>query len=273
MNTVRMFWHGSEFSLYETLSVRSFLRHGFQVEVFSYTPLNLPDGSVWRDAAEILPASDVFTYRSGAGAGSVSAFSNLFRYKLLYELGGIWADSDLLCLRPFTGLPESFVGLQDARTCNGAILRCPPGSEMCRWLYETARSLGKDIGWGQIGPRLITRAIIERRDKAVVPLPEQVFYPVPWRRAVDLGIPEQTAACETASAGSYCVHWWNEIFRRFAVPKSKLPPRGSFLAKHAETLLGESEAAFWSEAEFLTWLGDDHDAANLTRPASGKGAV
>ena len=34
-------------------------------------------------------------------SGSLAAFSNLFRYKLLLERGGWWVDTDVICLRPF----------------------------------------------------------------------------------------------------------------------------------------------------------------------------
>ena len=37
-----------------------------------------------------------FIYKNG----SVSAFSNLFRFTLLYKKGGYWIDADLLCVKP-----------------------------------------------------------------------------------------------------------------------------------------------------------------------------
>ncbi|TCJ11659.1 hypothetical protein EZJ19_14685 [Parasulfuritortus cantonensis] len=267
MNTVRMFWHGRALSPYERLSIRSFLQQGFQVEVFAYARPRLPAGAVWRDAAEILPAARVFAYAGGPGVGSYAAFSNLFRYKLLYELGGIWADSDLLCLRPFSDLPEAFVGRQDADTVNGAVMRFPPGSAVCGRLYEAARELGSGVRWGRAGPRLITRVLAGEPGVAV--LPEAAFYPVPWRRALDLAMPARAEECAAAVAGAYCVHWWNEVFRRFALPKDRLPPRGSFLAEHAARLLG-AEARYWPEARFLAWLGPDQDPAHLARPSGAR---
>lgn len=37
----------------------------------------------------------------GIRQGSYSAFSNQFRYTLLYDKGGWWVDTDVVCLRRF----------------------------------------------------------------------------------------------------------------------------------------------------------------------------
>ena len=43
--------------------------------------------------------------------GSFAAFSNLFRFKMLAERGGIICQRpDMLCLKPFHELPEAWAG-------------------------------------------------------------------------------------------------------------------------------------------------------------------
>ena len=158
-DVVRMFWYGSTLSPYERLSIASFLKHGHHVEVFSYSELNLPEGAVRVDAATVLPESEVFAYRRGAGKGSVSAFSNMFRYKMLHELGGLWADCDVLCLRPMHSLPAACVAWEDGATVATGVMRFPPGHALPGELYRQAVALGKDIVWGQIGPQLLTRLL------------------------------------------------------------------------------------------------------------------
>ena len=177
-NIVRMFWYGKTLSAYELLSITSFLKQGHQVEVFSYGELSLPSGAVLVDAAEVLPESEVFTYQNGAGKGSVSAYSNLFRYKLLYERGGIWADSDVMCLRPMDSLPPACAGRQDDTTVAVGIMRLPPGHPLAGELYEQAARLGQNIQWGQAGPRLMSRLLPNYPD--VETLPVTAFYPVNW---------------------------------------------------------------------------------------------
>jgi len=50
------------------------------------------------DGNQIIPEHEAFTYKNGPGSGSYSAFSNLFRYKLLAQKGGWWIDMDMVCL-------------------------------------------------------------------------------------------------------------------------------------------------------------------------------
>ena len=57
-----------------------------------------------------------------------------------------------------------------------------------------------------------------------------------------------------ATRDSLCLHWWNEILKRVGIPKDKLPPRGSYLATHAEKLLPANELCFWDEDIMNRWL-------------------
>lgn len=246
-----MFWHGSMLSAYEILSITSFLKQGHRVEVFSYAELNLPAGAVLVDAESVLPASEIFMYQSGAGKGSVAAYADIFRYKLLYERGGIWSDSDVLCLRPLNSLPPVCVGREDDKTVSIGIMRFPPKHPLIGELYEQAVSLGKNIGWAQAGPHLITKLIPNYPDVAILPSP--VFYPVHWRDAWRLVTAEEYGYCADAASESYAVHWWNEIFRRIGIPKDKLPPTGSYLERCAASVL-DGERDSWSDTAVANWV-------------------
>src|SRR5690349_14550149 len=103
-----MLWIGDRFSTLERLCVASFLAHGHGVHLYAYGPVDgVPEGAQLRDAREILPAERIYTYASGFGQGSPSAFSNEFRYKLLRDRGGVWSDTDIACLRPFDFLDDA----------------------------------------------------------------------------------------------------------------------------------------------------------------------
>src|SRR6187549_2184730 len=102
MITVQSLWVGEVLPPLQQLSIRSFLAHGHQYHLYAYGDLQgAPEGAVVIDAATILPAESIFYYQHGFGQGSVSAFSNLFRYKLICERGGWWVDTDVVCLKPF----------------------------------------------------------------------------------------------------------------------------------------------------------------------------
>jgi len=92
-------WIGPELSVMEQLSISSFLLNQHEYHLYVYDePKNVPLGAVVRDANEILPASRIFQYKHFP---TYAGFANFFRYKLLLERGGWWADTDTICLKPF----------------------------------------------------------------------------------------------------------------------------------------------------------------------------
>src|SRR5690242_13762176 len=99
-------WIGPELSVMEQLSISSFLLNLHEYHLYAYDePKNIPAGTIVKDAAEILPASRVFQYKHFP---TYAGFANFYRYKLLFERGGWWADTDTICLKPFD-FPEPHV--------------------------------------------------------------------------------------------------------------------------------------------------------------------
>ena len=95
---IQSLWIGGDLSNMERLSIKSFLDHGNEYHLYTYEEVNnVPDGAIVKDANEILNEDEIYKYKNG----SVSAFSNLFRFTMLFKKGGYWADTDLVCLRPF----------------------------------------------------------------------------------------------------------------------------------------------------------------------------
>ena len=90
---IQSLWIGESLGPLQKLSIASFLNHGHEYHLHCYQKIgNLPSGVVVKDASETLPASAIFYYQNGPGRGSVAAFANLFRYKLLLEKGGWWVQ-------------------------------------------------------------------------------------------------------------------------------------------------------------------------------------
>jgi hypothetical protein len=97
-NIIQSLWIGPKLSKLEQLCIKSFIDNGHEFHLYTYEPVdNIPEGVIIKNGNEILDKSEIFTYKNG----SVSAFSNLFRFTLLYKKGGYWADTDLICVRPF----------------------------------------------------------------------------------------------------------------------------------------------------------------------------
>ena len=147
-------WIGSTLSKMELLTLKSFIRHGHEFHLWVYdrivTPL--PDGVVLEDASEILPRSRITRKaevdpETGVGKGSVSPFSDLFRYKLLYEKGGYWVDMDVTCLKPFS-FRTPYVFRAHRIGVVGNIMKCPPKSRLMKELFErVSPELSPHIEW------------------------------------------------------------------------------------------------------------------------------
>ena len=64
--------------------LKSFVDHGHDFDLYTYDlTIAVPAGVRVRDASDLIYQNEVFVYQDGYGKGSPSAFSNLFRYKLL----------------------------------------------------------------------------------------------------------------------------------------------------------------------------------------------
>ncbi len=146
--TVHGLWIGDSLSNIEMLTIRSFTNHGHEFNLWTYGKITnkLPKGATLRNANEIIPEAKVFRYKYsnkfGHGKGSVSGFSDIFRYKLLYDRGGWWVDMDVTCLKPLNfASPYFFRKHHDLRMV-GNVMKCPPNSELMYACYiEASREI------------------------------------------------------------------------------------------------------------------------------------
>lgn len=205
-------WVGAELSVMERLSVASFLAHGHEYHLYTYGRVrNVPAGAVVRDAGEILPESSVFQYRQ---VPSYAGFSNFFRYKLVSERGGWWADTDTVCLKPFD-FTEEYVFSSETipggrEVINSGVFKAPAGSGAMAYAWGVCRTKDpQQIVWGETGPRLMAEAVTRHGLEGYVQ-PSAVFCPVgypDWDKVLEPGaglrFGRQTRA----------IHLWNERWR------------------------------------------------------------
>ncbi len=69
------------------------MKHGHSLSLHCYQDIDVPAGVKKVDARQTLPFEEFFVFEN-----SPSAFTNIFRYKLIAETGGWWIDTDVLCL-------------------------------------------------------------------------------------------------------------------------------------------------------------------------------
>lgn len=223
-------WVGPSLGPLQAISIESFLRQGAEFHLYCFErPAGVPEGTLLRDAAEILPASAVFTYRRGPGRGSVSAFSNLFRYKLLAERGGWWVDSDVFCLKAFPR--QEAVVLAGAPARQGfrvatAVMRLPAGHPIAVACWKkAARRSPRKLRWGEIGPDLLTHVVEEMGLQQRVHPPE-VFCPVPWWEWECFRAPDLSECAAYLTPRTRSIHLCNEMWRRAGAAPSESLDRG-----------------------------------------------
>ena len=142
--TVNGLWIKGKLSSLELLTIESFISNGFIFCLWTYDKafIHVSDKVILKDANEILSFEQVFCYQfqniNGHGKGSYAGFSDIFRYKLLYEKGGIWTDMDITCLKSFKIKGDYFFRYHHKSGAVGNFMKCPRNSKLMKWCYEKA---------------------------------------------------------------------------------------------------------------------------------------
>lgn len=168
---INSLWIGEHLSKIEQLTIKSFLHHGHEFHLWLYEPLKspVPDGVVIKDAGEIIPIEEVFRKKNadpingGVGKGSFgSPFSDLFRYKLLFEEGGWWTDMDVTCLKPFDIDEPYFFREHPTLELIGNVMKCPKGSQAMMQVYEQVKNECDENTEDWLKPNKILNEIIQK---------------------------------------------------------------------------------------------------------------
>lgn len=142
---VNSLWVGSGLTFLEELTIRSFIHHGHRFKLWVYDDSIKLDvqGLTIENANDIIPRGDVFRYPEDGkidwGKGSYAGFSDIFRYKLLYERGGWWVDMDVTCLKHFDFSEPYFFRNHWKYPVVGNVMKAPKGSELMLSCYEKTK--------------------------------------------------------------------------------------------------------------------------------------
>ena len=196
----------------------------------------MPEKTILKDAGQILPSNAIFKYKD---YDSYACFSTLFRYKLLFEKGSYWVDTDTICLKPFKAKSEyvfssEYIQSSEIRNvsrtkrANVGIMKAPPGSDIMEHCYKKSSAADKEtLKWGENGPLLVEAAIQEFHLQEYVTHPYS-FCPINWWEAQNsisssflINIKEKT---KILIGKSQAVHLWNEIWRRNNIDKNATFP-------------------------------------------------
>ena len=224
----KMFWHGETLSPLEWCCMRSFIEKRHSLQVFTYKEIPLPEGVTPEDAERIIPSDQLFYFDE-----SPSAFSNIFRYKLLLEQGGWWVDTDVFCLSETLPQCKFAWAEEDPGQVNGAILKFPKADPACRKLLAGAIDKAKHLtAWGQLGPDLLTETLKNKNTVRVDHFGNQEqFYPIHWLQPHYFWLPEFRDLVIRNSDNALFIHFWNNMLKRMGIDVFRRPPSGSFLSK------------------------------------------
>lgn len=143
MDSVSLFWDNTELSNLEITCLKSYLTNNHKVNLFTYKP----DLNIFKhknlcviNANEIIEAKERFYYNGNGDCpkNSVVGFSDIFRYELLYKVGGWYSDMDVINLKNLSSISSYEIVLRPHEKF-GAV------SNICRFPknYEPLKEIKK----------------------------------------------------------------------------------------------------------------------------------
>lgn len=244
-------WIGSSLSPLELLTLHSFVAHGHEFHLWLYDEIEntLPKGVLIQDANRIIPKSNVFKRRKadpkhGIGKGSFgSPFSDLFRYKLLYEVGGWWVDMDVTCLKRFEFDVPFFFRNHPILPMIGNIIKAPKKSELMRKAYKQTLAECDENTKVWLRPNEILNSHIHS-----LGLEHYIQYDkgsVDWWEEVEPFLKHDKELPDNW----YFIHWMNEEWRNRDLVKNRIACNSSFfhlcVQNNVPLKCAESNTAGW----------------------------
>jgi hypothetical protein len=251
---IHSLWIGPRLSCVELVSLCSWVAQGHTVTLWCYEPIEgVPNGVHVADAAKILPKIEITRHRK---TGSVSLFSNRFRYHLLQREPAIWADTDVVLLQPLKHSSPYLFGWETSTSICSAVMGLPSTSpvlqeliqliESCvpvpRWwpvkkkVYQRVAALvgrhrrPEDLAWGTFGSAALTHTLLRWR-VASFALPIEAFYPINWTE-VALFFSTPDAVSSRLTKETFGVHLWSNSITNgpdAIAWRHKPPPANSWL--------------------------------------------
>jgi hypothetical protein len=188
----------------------SFIKQGHSVHLYCYDdPPDIPKDVKIYSADDILPKKILQQNVIGEGKGSYAAFSDLFRFALLYQRGGWWIDADMFCLRPFVA-QNSHVVATEHDSIGTCVIRAPSGSEILRSTLAIISQIRiEDVAWSEY--KDIYASVVISAQMSNIIQHSHVFCPIPWNMITHYVRTEYVPTFEHTTLG---VHLWHEVWRR-----------------------------------------------------------
>lgn len=150
---VQSLWVGDRLSRMEHYSIKSFLTLGFEYHLYTYNHVdNIPKGYKnlkLKDAGEIMSQQEIFDVKK-----TFLPFSDIWRYKMLYEKGNYWVDLDMIAIKMFDfkddyvfsserTIQKGAYASHSKKVANIGVLKAPKGSPFYLEAYEKCNEYNK----------------------------------------------------------------------------------------------------------------------------------
>jgi hypothetical protein len=232
-NEFATFWRGPlNPTAYSCLA--SFPHVGAHLRVYCYEDLDLPAGVEWAPAQRICPDPSLLGRYLTGGKPCLAMFADMFRYKLIRDVGCCWVDSDVICLRrpDFSGEAIVYGRQAEARgkaLINNAVLKLPSDHPLLIDLIRRAEdAVDIDQSWGAIGPFLLTD-LAEKHHVDHLAREVLDFYPIDADHFWQPLLAAYRGAVASAARHSTFLHLWSAMFERSNYDLWACPPPRSFL--------------------------------------------
>lgn len=218
---IHLIWLGSTPPVSVNLAVDSWKRHHPSWEVKLWTE-NEMKNFVWTSAH----SETVFNQGK-----NWAEKSDILRLELLYQFGGIYSDTDVICFKPFDSMISKgitfFAGLESNKIkrfgrplLGSALIGAVKGSSVIKKCMEYTQSAEQAPTIHQhlrSGPGPVTTACyeaLESGDQTILVLPCSYFYPLPWEKRL-ASIQE---LIENIRPESFAIHLWEGSWFDFYHP-------------------------------------------------------
>ena len=227
---VQSLWVGPKLSELEILSIKSFQKVGHKFILYTYEKVKgIPPGTIVKDANKIMKKKDLFRFKE-----SFLPFSDLFRYKMLYEKGGYWVDLDMIALKPLK-FKETFIFSSERTIQKGpyrnrtkteieniGILKAPKKSAFYKELFEACLEESKKEVKENIQFMRTMRRMLEKYGYEKYIKPAKMFCPLDWWHTKDAFYPPCCKekydvagySVDSVLKNAHTVHMWRSIMHK-----------------------------------------------------------
>lgn len=234
---VQSLWIGDTLSILEVTCINSFLKNNYDYHLYVYNDVkNVPTGVIFKDANEILDRTEIYSYKNT----SYSAISNRFRFELLYKKGGMWVDTDVVCIKEYKIDEEKdkYIIFSESnkkyneQKIGACILRFPKNDKILEDAIQICIDKKQDIldgtlVWG-LGPSAV-KYIVEKHDMKEYVKPWKFGNSCSCHHVMSIIDPNfkttdprgYATNINELSDDTYFIHLWHEFWRKNNIDKNK----------------------------------------------------